>query len=283
MKIISTEARLIHNTPTTYWFHLVSMTDEPVEATSANEIPAECPTSVNGRIGPEGKAPSSESDTAIIPTIAINTTEVAPIVNVAAVAPVTVAAPPTLPQVESRVNSQHVDTLQSQIRLFKNLSQKFLDSTIPKQLDANNRPILPTVHQTSASTSKLVAQPPAVPTGVISLPLQIKQKPIPLPVPIPTIHTRPVLPYAVPYANSTALIPNNTHISPRPQQNQIEGVPLSTKVDQKHSDVKGPENTIVAAPPAPPLSWQCFSSLMFIGPPRPTEGMISIAPSVSDS
>lgn len=257
------------------------MIDEAAEAQSAIEIPAEDPTSVNGHIGLEGNSLSSESDTAIIPTIATITTEVPPIVNVVVAAPTTVAAPHPLPQIESRVNSQHVDTLQSQIRLFKILSQKFLDSTIPKQLDANNRPILNIVQQKAAPALKLPTQPVPAPVGIISLPPQIKQKPIPLPVPTPIIHTRLNLPYTVPYTSNVAPISNSSHSLPRPQQNQNDGIPLPTKADQKHSDQKGIESVVVTAPPATPLSWQCFSSLMFIGPPRPTEGMISIAPSVS--
>ena len=255
------------------------MIDESAEDHSANEIPAECPTSSNGHTAPEIILVPQEVDSAITPTPAISTTEAVPIVDVV-VPPVIVVAPTVQPQIELRVNSQHVETLQLQIRLFKNLSQKYMDSTIPKQLDANSRPIIASVQQTTVASVKSTVLPPPVVAGAISLPPQpVKQKSIPLPIPVPPAHTRPTPAYTTPYISNPIPVPNTSYIPPRPIPVQ-NVVPVPVKTEQKHSDVKGPETVVVAAPPATPLSWQCFSSLMFIGPTRPAEGMISIAPSV---
>lgn len=263
------------------------MTDDPAEDKPVDEIPAESPISTNGQIGPPAISLSQEIVTGITPTIANSTPEVIPPPEVVAIA-APIIETPLQQSVESRVNSQHVETLQLQIRLFKNLSQKYMDSTIPKQLDANNRPVLPIPQQISSSSAvKLPTQVPtaapgAVGPGAIILPQHsIKQKPAPQPVPI-LVQTRPP-PYISSYPVNAAPI-HNSQVTSKLPPNLVPPVQVKTeqKKEQKVIDLKEVETPTVSAPAPTPLSWQCFSSLMFIGPPRPADGMISIAPSVSN-
>jgi hypothetical protein len=261
------------------------MTDEVVDNKIVTEIPVECPVVANDLVASDSNSTVREADTVINPTITNSTTELTP--KLEAVVP-----PPSNPDVitsqqyvETRVNSQHVETLQLQIRLFKTLSQKYLDSTIPKQLDANSRPVVPVIAQATVLAPKTpihVSQPVAV--GSITLPPPpIKQKPILQPVPTPVVHPRPIAtnPTGPPNGVIQTVANNPTQVRPLISNQTIGPTAVVQKntLEQKYSELKAAE-PVSAAPPAIPLSWQCFSSLMFIGPARPADGMISIAPSV---
>ena len=262
------------------------MTDEVVDNKIVTEIAVDCPVVANDLIASDSNSSIKEADTVIIPTTTNSTTELTP-------KPEAVVPPPSNPEVttsqqhvETRVNSQHVETLQLQIRLFKTLSQKYLDSTIPKQLDANLRPVVPVIAQATVLAPKApihVSQPVAV--GSITLPPPpIKQKPILQPAPTPVVHPRPVTVHPPGPPNGVVQTVNNNPTQVRPLVNNQTAlgptaVVQKNTLEQKYSELKAAE-PVSAAPPAIPLSWQCFSSLMFIGPARPADGMISIAPSV---
>lgn len=261
------------------------MTDEVVDNRIVTEIPVDGPVVANDLIASDSNSSIKEADVVINPTIINSTIEITPKLEAVVPSPSNPEVIATQQYVETRVNSQHVETLQLQIRLFKTLSQKYLDSTIPKQLDANSRPVVPVIAQATVLAPKTpihVSQPVAV--GSITLPPPpIKQKPILQPAPTPVVHPRPIAPNPIGPPNGVIQTVANIPTQVRPLiSNQIIGpttVVQKNTLEQKYSELKAAE-PVSAAPPAVPLSWQCFSSLMFIGPVRPADGMISIAPSV---
>ena len=259
------------------------MTDEVVDNHTVSENVAECVVVGKDQIGPECISSIQEVEAVITPTIAISLPEATPTPEVIISAPVSAGVIPTQQHVESRVNSHHVETLQLQIRLFKTLSQKYLDSSIPKQLDANNRPIIQTVQQAVMAAPKIPThsvQPPAA-GSIALLPPPIKPKTIPQAVSTIVPPPRPVAYTPVYIATPVQNVPID-HSQVRPLQiiqNSVPPVVQKIVLEQKNVEIKVAE-PVIAAPPTIPLSWQCFSSLMFIGPARPPDGMISIAPSV---
>ena len=258
------------------------MTDEVVDSHIVSENVAEGVIAGKDNIGPDSISSIQEVETVINPTIAISLTEATPTPEVIVSAPVSAGPIPAQQSVESRVNSQHVETLQLQIRLFKTLSQKYLDSSIPKQLDANNRPIIQTVQQAILTAPKIPAQsvqPPAA-GSITLLPPPIKPKPVPQAVSAVVPPPRPVA-YTPAYTATPVQNVAIDHPPLRPLQIVPNpGPPIVQKiVPEQKIEVKVAE-PVVAPTPTIPLSWQCFSSLMFIGPARPPDGMISIAPSV---
>jgi hypothetical protein len=294
--------------------------DEIGEAKIAIKNPSEFPINPNGHTSTENNSVSEDVTDSINPTINSNTTEatkLTPVVETVISAPVVDEAVSS--QAISRVNSQHVESLQLQIRLFKTLSKRYVDSEIPKQLDENSRPILVAqmVNNSPIQVPPTVSEPTSQPLPVA---------PVSQPLPAPT-YNRPTPNYSSNYPPTTA--PNNSSNSypPRPQQqNTFEAgqtltpqpqnghhnpqnplhpagnpnlkpssnnpIPIQTtqnpqSIESKPFEMKVDGGVVVppmtgaqAAPPAQPLSWQCFSSLMFTGPQRPPDGMISIAPSV---
>lgn len=262
------------------------MTDEVTEEPVVTEKPVECPTITRDNVAEACNSISQESDSVINPTITSITTEAIPISDQPTATPVKVEVIPSQQQIESRVNSQHVETLQLQIRLFKTLSQRYIDSTIPKLLDVNNRPIASTVPPPIPVASKVpVILPKQDTESIILPPPPVKQNPIPQPIPTPIVPPRPVPVHPTNF--TTTAIQNVVVNQVQPRQVQISqntaptAIPQKTALEQKYTELKSAE-PVAVAPPAIPLSWQCFSSLMFIGPLRPADGMISIAPSVSN-
>lgn len=262
------------------------MTDDVTDEQIVTENVAECPISTKDTVAEACNPTSQEADSVINPTITNSTTEAIPKPDPPTAIPVNGEAISTQQQIESRVNSQHVETLQLQIRLFKTLSQRYLDSTIPKLLDVNNRPVVPPALLPAPVASKVPVNLPKQNTESIILPPPpVKQNPIPQPIPTPVILPKPVPVHPTNFT-TTAIqnVVTQIQVQPRPVQiSQSTGpttIPQKSALEQKYTELKSAE-PVVVAPPAIPLSWQCFSSLMFIGPMRPADGMISIAPSVS--
>jgi hypothetical protein len=261
---------------------------------------------------------------------------------------------------ESKVNSQHVETLQLQIRQFKKLAQRYVESEIPKGMDINQNPQITSnlpASQPPTDTLQSSAQilPPSpqiqnsIPQTASATITQTRPSPLIPPYPTPTFNgnnnpqsfQQPARPNQLQQQfQQTQQQPSQNNFQQQPQQPQIQQPlqnnfqtqqqpqqfsqqpqqPQQKPFQQQYQqnplqDSQNPaQNSLNPLPngqsqvthqfpqnqttkpeikmgevapvnPVAPVSWQwqCFSSLMFLGPPKPQDGMISIAPSVSST
>jgi hypothetical protein len=202
----------------------------------------------------------------------------------------------------SSFTTSQVETLQHHIRLFKALSQRYIESSIPKSLPEGYTPPIQ-VFQRHSTQNNAVSQGhqgysnPARPTAPQQAPhtqqSQIQQlyaNPLkysntsnsssnasnmhPKPSQQPPRGPSPGMPYHQPPSQPTSIAQYNEQVMHHSSNQQLFQ-------QQQHQSYQQQIQQPPAQPQGPTLSWQCFNSLLAIGPPKPPDGMIAIAASVS--
>lgn len=203
----------------------------------------------------------------------------------------------------SSFTTSQVEALQHHIRLFKALSQRYIESSIPKSLPEGYTPppqvFQRPMYQTNSSSHGNQGYSNAA-SGRQSVPQQMSQSQSSQ---IQQLHANPSrLPSSTNGSNNSsnvqakmAQVRGSSYQNPS-HGSQSSGSLLSQSVMPQYNDHIIHQNNQQlfqqqssfqpqmqqpsSHPQGPTLSWQCFNSILAIGPPKLPDGMISISPSV---